>query len=358
MPFLRRHAKVLTFQPNASRLPSLLAALYCFSLSPAVFAQPFVDSPYATTQPPGAEVSVDDSITVRRLEEVVAPSASVIEGSLFEGSVVEAGAAYEVDIEDPKAPPIIEDITDLLLDSQPYDMVVQSNPDDQSASLFINQQEVVKLRYELGGISPEIRMKLVKDRLNRFLAEGDPVDIKPGEHQGEVVIKMGDNVLLTVSDSMAEALELKPEDLAFVWTNQIRQSLGEEPLSKSESIATAAPIPAAWSIPTVKKHIKPVMPVISNPSGMASWYGVPFHGRRTASGEPYNMYAYTAAHKTLPFHTRVKVTNMHNGKSVVVRINDRGPYAHGRVLDLSKQAASEIGLLRSGTAPIKMEVVE
>ena len=78
--------------------------------------------------------------------------------------------------------------------------------------------------------------------------------------------------------------------------------------------------------------------------GMASWYGPGFHGKRTASGERFNTNALTAAHKTLPFGSQVRVTNERTGRSVVVRINDRGPYAHGRVIDLSKAAASAVGI--------------
>ncbi|MCB1517364.1 MAG: septal ring lytic transglycosylase RlpA family protein [Hyphomicrobiaceae bacterium] len=91
--------------------------------------------------------------------------------------------------------------------------------------------------------------------------------------------------------------------------------------------------------------------------GTASWYGPGFNGRRTANGETFNMNALTAAHKTLPFGTRVKVTNLHNGKVVVVRINDRGPYAHGRVIDLSRAAAQDIGMIGAGTAPVKLEII-
>jgi rare lipoprotein A len=79
-------------------------------------------------------------------------------------------------------------------------------------------------------------------------------------------------------------------------------------------------------------------------SGRASWYGPGFHGRRTASGETFNTNELTAAHRTLPFGTRVRVVNKRTGKSVVVRINDRGPYAHGRVIDLSRASAEAIGL--------------
>ena len=85
-------------------------------------------------------------------------------------------------------------------------------------------------------------------------------------------------------------------------------------------------------------------------SGIASWYGPGFHGRRTASGERFNTNALTAAHRTLPFGAKVRVVNQRTGRSVVVRINDRGPYAHGRVIDLSRAAAQTIGL--SGVAPV------
>ncbi len=92
-------------------------------------------------------------------------------------------------------------------------------------------------------------------------------------------------------------------------------------------------------------------------SGVASWYGPGFHGRKTASGERYNMNALTAAHKTLPFGTRVRVTNRNNGKSVVVKINDRGPYVGGRVIDLSRGAARSIGMIGTGTAKVTVEVL-
>ncbi len=88
--------------------------------------------------------------------------------------------------------------------------------------------------------------------------------------------------------------------------------------------------------------------------GIASWYGKKFHGRKTATGETYNMYAVTAAHKTLPFGTHVKVHNLRNGKKLVVRINDRGPFIRGRIIDLSYGAAKKIGLVGPGTAPVEI----
>lgn len=88
--------------------------------------------------------------------------------------------------------------------------------------------------------------------------------------------------------------------------------------------------------------------------GIASWYGPGFAGRKTACGERYKPMGLTAAHRTLPFGTHVKVTNLENDKSVVVRINDRGPYVRGRIIDLSKGAAKKIGLIATGTAKVKI----
>lgn len=88
--------------------------------------------------------------------------------------------------------------------------------------------------------------------------------------------------------------------------------------------------------------------------GIASWYGTKFHGRRTSSGEPYDMYAMTAAHKTLPLPTYARVTNLQNGRSVVLRINDRGPFHHNRIIDLSYTAAWKLGILGKGTGYVEV----
>ena len=90
----------------------------------------------------------------------------------------------------------------------------------------------------------------------------------------------------------------------------------------------------------------------------ASWYGPGFHGRKTANGEIYDQMSFTAAHKSLKFGTLLKITNQKNNKSVVIRINDRGPYIQGRDLDLSKAAALELGMVRKGVARIKVEEIK
>ncbi len=91
--------------------------------------------------------------------------------------------------------------------------------------------------------------------------------------------------------------------------------------------------------------------------GIASWYGHPYHGRRTANGEVYDMESDTAAHNTLPFDTWVRVVNLDNGRSTRVRINDRGPFVGGRIIDLSRRAAREIGMIRNGTARVRVEIL-
>jgi rare lipoprotein A len=91
--------------------------------------------------------------------------------------------------------------------------------------------------------------------------------------------------------------------------------------------------------------------------GIASWYGADFHGRTTANGECYDMYAMTAAHPTLPLPTMVKVTNLENGRTVVLRVNDRGPFVKGRVIDLSFAAARKLAMSKQGVAPVRVEAI-
>lgn len=102
----------------------------------------------------------------------------------------------------------------------------------------------------------------------------------------------------------------------------------------------------------------PVEPVAgATQTGIASWYGPRFHGRQTASGEIYDQYDLTAAHQTLPHGTQVRVTNLANGRDVLVRINDRGPFVDDRIIDLSYTAAQRIEMIGPGTAPVRLEVL-
>lgn len=106
-----------------------------------------------------------------------------------------------------------------------------------------------------------------------------------------------------------------------------------------------------------KTYYPTVVEVGETADGIASWYGPGFHGKKTSNGETYNQHAYTAAHKTLPMNTIVKVTNLKNHRQTTVRINDRGPFVAGRIIDLSNVAARDIDMIASGIAPVRLEVV-
>lgn len=114
---------------------------------------------------------------------------------------------------------------------------------------------------------------------------------------------------------------------------------------------SASSSPASSSSP-------PAVPGLYVEEGLASWYGHPYHGRPTANGEIYDMSKMTAAHRTLPFNTWVKVTNLENKRETRLRINDRGPFIEGRIIDLSRTGADAIAMLGPGTAVVRVEVVE
>lgn len=123
-----------------------------------------------------------------------------------------------------------------------------------------------------------------------------------------------------------------------------------------EAVPMVQPLPAALPTPEAAPAAAPATRALGG--GMASFYGAELHGRRTASGERFDMHGLTAAHRTLPFGTRVVVTNPANGRSVTVRINDRGPFHGNRLIDLSRAAASEIGLIARGQGRVELAVIE
>jgi rare lipoprotein A len=123
----------------------------------------------------------------------------------------------------------------------------------------------------------------------------------------------------------------------------------------NNSEATPAPSKSAQSKSPIRKQAVKIKPY---QVGTASWYGEYFDGKPTASGEPYDMYDMTAAHLTLPLGTYVRVTNLHNGKSVVVRVNDRGPYIEGRTIDLSYGAAQALSFTEKGLQRVRLDVVK
>ncbi|NES96162.1 MAG: septal ring lytic transglycosylase RlpA family protein [Desertifilum sp. SIO1I2] len=139
-----------------------------------------------------------------------------------------------------------------------------------------------------------------------------------------------------------------PTEDALQATNRLRRQMGNAPPLRE---IEGRPQPQRLAI--IPKQFNP----LAEFKGMASWYGPGFHGNRSASGEIFNQDALTAAHRNLPFGTLVRVTNLDNGTSVVVRINDRGPFIGGRIIDLSAGAARVLGLIHSGVAPVRVEVL-
>ena len=130
------------------------------------------------------------------------------------------------------------------------------------------------------------------------------------------------------------------------------------PPAPTTPIPPTPAIPATPRTPTTPPSPRPTpvpAPIIQDEEGIASWYGHHYHGRHTANGEIYNMYGISAAHRTLPFGTVVCVHDLENGRDVTVRINDRGPFIEGRIIDLSFSAAQAMGM--SGIAPVRLEIV-
>jgi rare lipoprotein A len=167
-------------------------------------------------------------------------------------------------------------------------------------------------------------------------------DLRAGIELGQPSLKLGDRTIFTVSQQLASQMGRPAELIAIEWANNLRIALGQSSLSLADAQA----------------QMYGLEPTHQNIGGMASWYGPYFHGRQTANGEIFNQNDLTAAHPTLPLGTFLRVTNQLNGKSIVVRVNDRGPYFDNRVLDLSKNAASLINGEEKGVVPIEAVVMQ
>lgn len=209
------------------------------------------------------------------------------------------------------------------------------------ASIRVGGQVVFRLREPLGGIDTQMRCATVAQRLRTLLTTNSHLvdSIEADFIDGQAVVKAGDLLLVTASESSAVANNTTPAVLAWIWANQLRAALGLDSLPDDR-------IPEA-----------PVVAMSEPMTMVASWYGTKFNGRRTASGEPFDAGSLTAAHRTLPFGTMLRVTNPDTGSQVIVRVNDRGPWTPGRHLDLSMAAASAVGLKSKGVGTVLVEIV-
>lgn len=187
----------------------------------------------------------------------------------------------------------------------------------------------------------------IAQRLEKLLQayESNQLDaslLQPALDNGMPVGRFGDRSLFAVEDEVARNRKCNPELLAIEWVNNLRVALAASPLDLADAQGKMHGLQAT------RKSLQ----------GLASWYGPAFHGLETATGEIFDQTRFTAAHPSLPFDTYLKVTNLKNGKTVIVRINDRGPYVGNRMLDLSREAARSLDSEEVGLVPIKAVVMQ
>uniref|UniRef100_A0A0C1NAJ9 Probable endolytic peptidoglycan transglycosylase RlpA n=1 Tax=Tolypothrix bouteillei VB521301 TaxID=1479485 RepID=A0A0C1NAJ9_9CYAN len=189
-------------------------------------------------------------------------------------------------------------------------------------------------------------------------AKGMPTSENQPTQKGRYLIKVDGKELVEINgDTRLADTTNDPAKDALQATNRMRRLLGNAaPLNEIANLPVQSPLQIPKiSLPKLPTQI--ASRVRGTLQGMASWYGYDGSGNRTATGERYNPEGLTAAHRSLPFGTRVRVTNTRNGRSVVVRINDRGPFIRGRVIDLSAGAARILGVMSTGIAPVRIEVL-
>lgn len=198
--------------------------------------------------------------------------------------------------------------------------------------VYVRLQRVFSFRGDDGT-----RADRVADALNQAHLAGSlrPDRVLPGRRGSAFVVQNGSTPLVEVDEAFARSQGAQPTTLVLSWVNKLRVALG------GQAFATTASRGGAF--------------FPGSRLGHASWYGPGFHGRRAASGERFNQFGMTAAHKTLPFGTLIMVTNTSNGRSCIVRVNDRGPYVAGREIDLSYGAAQAIGM--NGVANVRLDVL-
>ncbi len=198
---------------------------------------------------------------------------------------------------------------------------------------------------------PVLRATNLGSKIDPAAVNAEDISVRWHEETDGYIVTIADEDLIELDSRtvLADTTEDAAEDALQV-TNRLRRLLGDaEPVSEIEGLPEPEPVVEVAPAQSVA--------IVSSNVGGASWYGPGFHGRLSANGETFNQYALTAAHRTLPFGTNVLVTNLYNGRQVTVRINDRGPYAGDRIIDLSQGAAEVIGLIDSGVGTVQIDVL-
>ncbi|AFY38936.1 rare lipoprotein A [[Leptolyngbya] sp. PCC 7376] len=232
----------------------------------------------------------------------------------------------------------------------------QTASNQQSSARFVSDRPQttrpsLAQDYELwvkGSLIATVRSQekadLLAQRLERLVetTNFNATAITPKLHQEQPAIAMGDQILFVIDESITREDIKNYEILAIRWANNLRLAFG---------------VPALDLI-TAQTQMYQVEETGQSLEGLASWYGPYFHGRLTANGEIYDQYAFTAAHPSMPLDTYLKITNLDNEKSVIIRLNDRGPYIPPRSLDLSLGAARCLNSVETGVIPYKATIME
>jgi rare lipoprotein A len=228
--------------------------------------------------------------------------------------------------------------------------------DQECASVTLNGKELITYRGETPSGSAEDRAEELADKLQELLKGDklDPAKIVPACEGQTATIKHDNN---TIRLDMPAGADSSALEYSFKVVNNIRMILGAPAipaafLKLAESQSPEQALASALSHGGVPTNFSP------NFSGHASWYGGKFHGRRTSNGDRFDMNGLTAAHRTLPFGTKLLVLNRRTGTSCVVQVNDRGPFVDDRVIDLSRGAAEKLNMLSSGVAMVDCMVIQ
>ncbi|MEO1095536.1 MAG: septal ring lytic transglycosylase RlpA family protein [Cyanobacteria bacterium J06638_28] len=280
------------------------------------------------------------------------------QGSVSKVQTDEAKASFETENSGEELPDFVQIISHSLDTKRAATLYVNDIPvlTFVGSELFALSDKGVESTVQANSEpDPADRAAVVGQQLGQFQQTNGSPEAILAQWDAELegyAITLDDTVLVQINDAtILPDTTANFEQDALQATNRLRRLLGgAEPQSEvagkpePEPEAPAATTADNWSVTSVY-------------TGQASWYGPGFHGRRTANGEVFNQNAMTAAHRTLPFGTQIRVTNLRNNRQVIVRVNDRGPFTGGRILDLSAGSARAIGLDRAGVGPVRIEVL-
>jgi rare lipoprotein A len=231
---------------------------------------------------------------------------------------------------------------------------VINNPLEQNSSYDYTPVLIVRRNYYnyevwvnnsfVARLPDQITANFLKERLQHLVSSPtiQPNELQPGLVDNTPSLMVGNRLLFAINRQLSSQLGSNGHTLAIQWINNLRIALHAKPLTLVQG----------------QMEIYGLQSSTTKLSGLASWYGGYFHGRLTANGEIYSQDDFTVAHRSLPFNTYLKVTNTKNGKSVIVRVNDRGPYISPRSLDLSRTAARCLGSEHTGVVPYQAVVLQ